>query len=157
MTNLGDKWSHALRPDSQSFDEVQIKTIPRYKTSGLSGNEWRIHAEVYLLRKGQIVKQRGYGDIESASKFLSWLMVETVENGGGHFDSIADFCDQEGCSESATVFYQKKKEWCGRCGESREITWGKLYRQFCSVHKTRGDCGLDDCDDNYIAIENPKA
>ena len=64
MSKLGEQWSHALRPDGQAFDEIRIKTIPRYKTSGLSGNEWRYHAEVYLLRKGQIVKQRGYGDIE---------------------------------------------------------------------------------------------
>lgn len=150
---LGETWSSALRPDSQPFDEIRIKTIPRYKQSGMSGDEWRIHAEVYLLRKGQIMKQRGYGTIESAAKFLSWLMVETIENEGGNFGSIEMLCDQEGCSEIATVFYQKKKDSCGRCGESKEITYGKCYRQFCVDHKTRGDCGLDDCDSNYILLE----
>ena len=83
-------------------------------------------------------------------------MVETIEGGGGNFASIEDFCDQEGCSEKATIFYQKNKDWCGRCGESKEITYCKSYRQFCDLHKTRGDCGLDDCDSNYAEIENPQ-
>lgn len=37
--------SCALRPDAQAFDEIRIVTVPRYKQSGLSGDEWRIHAE----------------------------------------------------------------------------------------------------------------
>lgn len=153
MNQLGESWSNDLRPDAQAFDEIRIVTVPRYKTSGLSGNEWRIHAEVYLMRKGQTVKQRGYGNVESAAKFLSWLMVETIESGGGYFAGIDNFCDQEGCADFATVFYQKKKSWCSCCGEGKEITWGKHFRKFCEAHKTRGDCGLDDADANYIRLE----
>lgn len=150
---LGKQWSTALRPDAQAFDEVQIKTVPRYKQSGLSGDEWRISATVQLLRKGIVVKECGYSDVESAAKFLSWFMVETVENGGGYFGGIESLCDQEGCSKKATVFYQKKKDACSRCGKSKEITYTKSLRKFCINHKTRGDCGLDDCDSNYILLD----
>ena len=108
-------------------------------------------------QKGTVVKERGYGDVESAAKFLSWFMVETIEGDGGNFGGIDRFCDQEGCAEPATVFYQKRKDWCGRCGESKEITYTKVFRQFCDRHKTRGDCGLDDNDDNYILLSgNPR-
>lgn len=40
-----------LRPDAQAFDEVRIVTVPRYKQSGLSGDEWRISAAIRLYRK----------------------------------------------------------------------------------------------------------
>lgn len=149
---IGDRWSSGLRPDGQAFDAVQITTIPRYKTSDLSGNEWRVSAHVRLYRKGEVVAERSYGDVESAAKFLSCFMVETCENEGGNFGSIEGYCDQEGCSEPATIFYQKKKDWCGRCGVDKEINYAKVYRKFCSKHKTRGDCGLDDCDSNYILL-----
>lgn len=146
---LGEGWSTSLKPDGQAFDRVEIVTVPRYKTSGMSGDEWRISALVRLYRKGKVVADRSYRDVESAAKFLSWFMTETLEGGGGDFGNDNNLCDQEGCSEPATVFYQKKKDWCGRCGGSKEITWGKFFRKFCEEHKTRGDCGLDDADDNY--------
>lgn len=152
-TKLGEQWRTALRPDGQAFDEVRITTVPRYKQSGLSGDEWRISAHVQLLRKGTVVKERRYRDIESAAKFLSCFMVETLESGGGEFGGIDRLCDQEGCANQATVFYQKKKDWCTRCGESQEINYAKFLRKFCDAHKRRGDCGLDDADDNYVLLE----
>jgi hypothetical protein len=48
MTN-----DRAQKPDAQAFDEVRIKTVPRYKTSGLSGDEWRISATIQLMLSGQ--------------------------------------------------------------------------------------------------------
>ena len=51
MTSLGNKIWRDLKPDAQAFDAVRITTVPRYKTSGLSGDEWRISAHVELLRK----------------------------------------------------------------------------------------------------------
>gem|GEM_PF-6705725 len=42
---------YALRPDAQAFDEIRIVTVPRYKTSGLSGDEWRISAMIQFFAK----------------------------------------------------------------------------------------------------------
>lgn len=50
---MGDKARRALRPDAQACDEIRIYTVPRYKTSGLSGDEWRISAVTEFYRKGR--------------------------------------------------------------------------------------------------------
>jgi len=52
-----EKYNYALRPDANSFDEIRIRTIPRYKTSGLSGDEWRISMVTEFLRKGKVVHE----------------------------------------------------------------------------------------------------
>lgn len=44
--------NRAYRPDAQAFDEIRIFTVPSYKTSGLSGDEWRISATVEFYRNG---------------------------------------------------------------------------------------------------------
>ena len=37
--------------DDEWYDEVRITTVPRYKTSSLSGDEWRTSARIQILRK----------------------------------------------------------------------------------------------------------
>jgi hypothetical protein len=70
--------------------------------------------------------------------------------------SPLDRCDQEGCSEPATIWYRMKNLFCA-CGVSKEakhsISDSKLWVQFCERHSTRGDCGLEDADDNYELIK----
>lgn len=139
------------RPDAQGFDEIRIKTVPRYKTSGLSGNEWRISANIELLRKGRIMHEESFHDIESAIKFLPMIHARALDDGKGYFATEEDFCDQEGCADKATVFYRLKKRFCvggGNCGQEIKM-YGEEYRQFCERHSTRGDCGLEDADENY--------
>lgn len=34
--------------------------VPRYKTSGLSGDEWRVHAQLVVKRAGNVVVNRGF-------------------------------------------------------------------------------------------------
>lgn len=76
---------------------------------------------------------------------------------------LADFskrptglCDQPGCRETATVAYRQLKPYtrCGHTYERRSEAWGWVYvRSFCNRHKDRGDCNLDDANDNYEEIE----
>lgn len=152
-----------IRPDAQAFDEIRIITVPRYKTSYLSGDEWRISANVQLFRKGKLVHECGaYSNVESACKYLSMLYDKTIcekgancSGGGG----VEQLCDQEGCNEKATVFYRKKENVCERCASKKEakcLNLGKqdgiVVRKFCERHKRRGDGGLDDADKNYEEI-----
>jgi len=65
------KQQRALRPDAQAFDEVRIVTVPRYKTSGMSGDEWRISATIQFMRKGRIVHERGISSVE-VEAFSFW-------------------------------------------------------------------------------------
>ena len=55
MSKLGDKIHTKIPPDRQAFDEIRIKTEPRYKQSGLSGDEWRISGKIEFMYKGEVV------------------------------------------------------------------------------------------------------
>lgn len=144
---LSEKPWRDLRPDAQAFDEVRIITVPRFKESELSGDEWRISATIQLLRKGRIIYEQGFRNVETACGFLYSVYLTAIDDGRAMFGGEDDFCDQEGCSELATITYRKKFNYCreGHRSELHNVT----IRKFCDRHKHRGDCGLDDADDNY--------
>lgn len=147
--NSNKPW-FAQRPDAQGFDEVRIITKPRYKTSGLSGDEWRISAETQFLRKGVVVHTTGHRNVETAAGFLYADMLTAQDDGKAWFGGGGDTCDQEGCSEKAIIVYRLKKAYC-REGHATD-PHRETFRQFCEKHKTRGDCGLDDADVNYEKV-----
>lgn len=148
--NLGERWRHDMKPDAQAFDRVEISTVPRYKTSGLSGDEWRISASIKFYRKGVLVHELATRNVASACHHLGWHHDHAVDEGKGYFAGEATTCDQEGCAEPATVWYRKTADYC-REGHKAEPHW-PTYRQFCERHKTRGDCALDDADRNYTLM-----
>jgi hypothetical protein len=144
-----NKENYALRPDAQAFDEVRITTMPRYKQSGLSGDEWRISALVQFRRKGVVIFEKTYRNVETACGFAFSDYMMGIDEGKAHFGGNENGkCDQEGCANPATVRYQLKKLYC-RDGHEHEPTQ-PTYRAFCDQHKTRGNCGLEDADDNYV-------
>jgi hypothetical protein len=145
---LGEKESGALRPDAQAFDEVRIVTVPRYKTSGLSGDEWRISAHIEFYRKGvKVHESGGLRNVETACGFVYAEHCKGTDEGHAYFASEKGICDQEGCSERATLLFKLKKLFC-RSGHGTE-PMGIETRQFCEQHKRRGDCALEDADSNY--------
>ncbi len=149
--NLGSRITRALRPDAQAFDEVRIVTVPRYKMSGMSGDEWRISATIQLLRKGRVVAEKGMRNVETCAQALPYFILESIDNGLGYFAGEGEFCDQEGCQDTATVTYRKKADFC-REGHQSATFWQSI-RRFCAKHSKRGDCGLDDADSNYELID----
>lgn len=144
---LSDKENYALRPDAQGFDEVRIETVPRYKQSGLSGDEWRISARIRFFRKGQLIFEKTYRNVETACVFAAADYLSGQDDGKAYFAGDGIHCDQEGCCELATVRYRLKKHFCREGHESEPH--GPTYRNFCEGHKVRGDCGLEDADRNY--------
>ena len=143
--------NHALKPDAQGFDEIRITTKPRYKTSGLSGDEWRISGECQILRKGKVIHEFGMANVENCAKALPMKIMEIHDMGLLFFGGGEDGkCDQEGCSDIATVFYRVKKRFCNEAPTHAPIELKEMtIRQFCERHSTRGDCGFDDADTNY--------
>ena len=142
----------ALRPDAQAFDEIRIVTVPRYKMSGMSGDEWRISARVEFYRKGRkVYEDTGGRNIEMAAHLLSHTYLMAVDNANGYFAGDGLTCDQEGCSQVATVTYRRKFQYC-REGHKTDVPAMSALRYFCDEHKTRGDCGLDDADANYEPV-----
>src|SRR5688572_7515814 len=147
---IGENGSTAMRPDAQGFDEVRIVTVPRYKESELSGDEWRISASIQFWRKGEMVCESGCRDVEAAVTMVGGEYLRALDNARGSFAGDGVHCDQEGCALFATVRYRLKATYC-RAGHKSE-TLGNEYRHFCDRHKTRGDCGLDDADSNYEEV-----
>ena len=138
----------ALRPDAQAFDEVRIVTVPRYKQSGLSGDEWRIHAEARFYRKGRLIFTEGCRDVKTACGLAFNWYVTACDDGKAYFAGDAETCDQEGCAKAWAVRYRRKADYC-QSGHKNTVSNISLYRHFCDEHKRRGDCGLDDADNNY--------
>jgi len=139
--------NRTLRPDHQLFDEIIIRTVPRYKTSDLSGDEWRISAVIEYRCKGKIMHSRGLCDIKTALDFAKSEYWVASDNGRNDINYEEMFCDQEGCLNKWTKKFILKSRYC-KSGHKTENQFGD-YRAFCDQHHKRGDCGLDDADDNY--------
>jgi len=156
MSNLGEKIHTMIPPDRQAFDEVRMTTMPRYKMSGLSGDEWRISAKVEFLYKGQVVYEFDTQNIDVAIQLIQYHSIKEQEpipyNPSEFWDK---YCNQEGCKNIATITYKVKNRYC-REGHKSDVL-GIEVRRFCEKHKTRGDCGLEDTDANYELIENKDA
>lgn len=144
-----DNTRRTIKPDAQPFDRIELVTIPRWKTSGLSGDEWRISVEARFYRNGKLVHQTSCGsNMDYAVQLLNFEYLRACDNGLGFYAGEGDYCDQEGCSEEAIVIYRKKFDYC-REGHKTEISVGPKIRKFCGEHRERGDCGLDDANRNY--------
>lgn len=149
--NLGESKRRDIRPDAQAFDTIIIKTVPRYKESGLSGDEWRMSATTEFYRKGKLIHEEYSSDVANAAYLVGARHIMACDNGLGYFGGIADLCDQEGCSEKASWKHEKKFDWCRDGHKSKEPS--NAYRLFCDKHEGRGDCGLDDADSNYNKVK----
>ena len=153
--NPKEQVHRAQRPDGQAFDEIRIVTVPRYKTSGLSGDEWRISATIQFWRKGKMIHEsNGLRNVETAIGFVMAEYYRAIDDAKGYYAGIEDYCDQEGCAEKATVTYRVKEEFSDRRPhEWHGPTIFPYIRKFCAKHSRRGDCGFDDADSNYELIE----
>lgn len=157
-------WHIERHRDDEIFDDVRIQVVPRYKTSGLSGDEWRVSAVVELKRKGTVIYSRGYHTVQDAASHLPWLLRTVLELGDKEIPEWIKqikrdeaLCCQPGCANAATTFLRLKKMF-SREGYEHTPAYGVPVRGFCEKHKQRGDCGLEDNDDNYEAVhrEDPK-
>jgi hypothetical protein len=149
---LGDRLWHKRHDDFAAFDRITLEIIPRYKTSGLSGDEWRQHVEVKFWFKGHEVHSFGSHDMEGAILLLGseWLRQQSpIPNAVIKLEE--DTCDQPSCVERPVARYVLK-ELFSRSGEKLDLAdkhGATYYRKFCAKHGTRGDCGREDSDTNY--------
>jgi hypothetical protein len=197
-----DQWFDEIRFETDAGPILRAITRPRYKTSGMSGDEWRVSA-AWQIRKGVrgewVDLDRGFHRLEDACKGLYPIafsslaelhevpitsvdfyrkgekLKEMTHDGQplpflhavGHLpwahvigredslvpDNWEAKCFQPGCSEVAISTYRLKKEY-GRDGKGSE-PYAPTFRRFCLRHLQRGDCGLEDADDNYEVVEGP--
>jgi hypothetical protein len=153
--------------DHECIDEVRIITVPRWKTSDMSGDEWRVSALTQLLCKGMLIAEAGSANVRTAALALAWLLETLGECASDEkaeeryrraLDRLdGELCSQPGCSKEAMRVYRILTEY-SREGFSRVVDANKyLLRAFCDDHASRGDCGLEDADVNYVELESPTA
>jgi len=148
---------YELKPDAQGVDEIHITTVPRYKTSGLSGNEWRISALCKVYRKGELVDEFGMRDVKNCVQALPSKLMEMGDEGKFFFGGgEKGKCDQEGCKEKATELFRMKKKHCREHPSKHFEILDKenVVRGFCKKHSTRGDSDYNDQDSNYELIDS---
>jgi len=156
---MSDYWMHVDHPDDEKYDKVTIECVPRWKESELSGDEYRFSYVVKAWRKGEVLVTRSWSRLEWALMGLQYTIFIHIEDEG--FDEEAwkrtrELCDQPGCENEPTVFYKRKKPFTKQGEELVDNRYRKQYRQFCTIHKHRGDCALDDADANYEVIPDPR-
>lgn len=142
--------------DFESFDRIELEVVPRYKTSGLSGDEWRTSVRARFRFKGELMHEEWAQDMRSMIMMLGykWMLAQEPIP-----ERIIDIekkkCDQPGCSADAVVTFDLKEEFSdqGEKLDAEDCTL-KSYRKFCSEHSTRGDCGREDRDANYVKRRN---
>ena len=141
----GPQGQHRPLQDAAWYDEVRIGTVPRFKTSAMSGDEWRTSAVAQFLRKGEIVASERFSDVRGAVSWLPWgdlSASETVD-----FPDIEYFCAQPPCPELADTFYRIKTLYY-RDGSKAEQQY-PCWRGFCFRHSERGDSNMEDRAGNY--------
>ena len=149
-------YERILPVNGQIVDHITFETIPRYKESGASGDEWRYSVCVKLFYKGHVVKEKYFRDTITALNNLKKVYDGYAQNTFGNRSKWKRYCDQEGCREKWTKTLKLKNLFCRECGTKETPYSGNvLIRRFCDRHSGRGDCALEDCNDNYEVIEVP--
>lgn len=154
---MGKVFRSPKRHDDDSYvDEVRIKIVERYKTSGLSGDEWRFSARIEFLRKGQVLHTRSLSDIETALKYAPWALATAYEGEGWEYAKDAGLCMQPGCTNVAVSTYELIEDFAAN-GMRLDPSdcHGQYIRCFCQRHLRRGDCGREDADSNYRVTNGP--
>lgn len=154
MTKLGERLHHERHDDWEPYDRITIDLVERYKTSGLSGDEWRFNAHVQWWFKGVRVHSTTYHDMETAMQLVysGWVMRE--EGPAFPMEVIKreeECCDQPGCADEPVARFKLKKHYLH--GHELATFYGDSFRKFCKKHLRRGDCGLSDSDANYEPLD----
>ena len=141
-------------PDAERFDTVTVDTVERWKESELSGDEWRFSYVARFWRHGICAASGGGSSIEDAlvQAAANYSRTKTTDD-GGYYGNLAEVCCQPGCPKPWTVLMHPVRRYSSR-GEELTRPYGEGdVRGFCERHRHRGDCGLDDNDDNYVEVE----
>lgn len=150
---------HKSHPDDEGIDEIHIKVVPRYKTSDLSGNEWRTSAVITLLRKGEVILTESTHRIEDAAAYLPWILRtlsdrDLTKKGLKGLWSNDGKCDQPSCSDVGSNKVYLKREYSEHGEGPLPLKSWPYFRNFCIKHRMRGDGSFEDSDRNYTILRS---
>jgi hypothetical protein len=151
----GKELFHKRLRDWEAFDRITFDVVPRYKTSGMSGDEWRQHVQVRLWHKGEVVFEAGYRDMQCALALAQADFIRQQEPIPERVIELErESCDQPSCPAPPAGKFALKRQ-TSRTGDylDQADQYFGAYRQFCKKHLRRGDCSREDADDNYEPID----
>ena len=165
--------------DDEWVDRVEIKVYPRFKTSELSGNQWRQTVGVSAFRKGVLIGFMGRSSFDEATREIATFvkgcygstfcafpgvhgmsrddpsLVASKEAGRNRMRKL---CMHIGCDKPAVNLHRVTQDGCTRCGHARELSRNEPYtRRFCAEHNNRGTQGLSDSNRSLELIAGAKA
>jgi hypothetical protein len=138
--------------DFEAFDRIDMRVVPRFKTSGLSGDEWRTSVQVDFYFKAVLVHTVYYHDMQKALMMTphEWIMQRNPIPAKA-LAIEGERCDQPGCSKPHNGAKRYLRRETSAQGEylDRAETYHILFRRFCAEHADRGYQSREDCEDNY--------
>lgn len=154
---------HHRHHDFEPYDRITIDVVPRFKQSGLSGDEWRTSVRVVFFFKGEAVHEAHFSDVTTA---LAMLPAEHIHQCVPIKERVIELeqrerrCDQPGCSAPSSVAYRVRR-FFSRGGELLDAKDMALDVQkivwFCDEHAERGDADREDSDSNLERVKFPPA
>jgi hypothetical protein len=157
---VGKKWGaqpmwHARLHRWEAFDRITMDVVPRYKTSGLSGDEWRTGVVTKFWFKGEVVHEDFRTSLEAAIRYLPFVYDEQTCPINERVIALdEERCDQPGCAEVWVARYLLKRRTASDgsyLADDESAT--PRFRKFCRKHLRRGDCSREDSDDNLIPLD----
>ena len=86
LPKVPDDTYHKRLRHFEAYDKIVIEQRPRFKTSGLSGDEWRTGVVVQLWFKGQMIVEEFYNSYDFAIVSLVGPAVVCVFSSYVHID-----------------------------------------------------------------------
>lgn len=147
------KWYFLPHPDAERFDAVTVETLPRWKESELSGDEWRFSYRARFYSHGiEVAAIRG-GSVEDCLLQAAAQFSRVKPHEDAPKKLLEEVCCQPGCEEAWTVLMHPHTR-CSSDGSILRDPYPDHYvRGFCARHRHRGDCAIDDADPNYTVVE----
>jgi hypothetical protein len=146
---------HKRDDDFEAFDKITLEVVPRYKTSGLSGDEWRTSVVATFWFKGEKIHEHSWTSMRYAIMLLAHEWVTQQEPIPERVIELEEpKCDQPGCAVDAVARFVIKRE-TSDSGEWLDTSQSsaRYFRKFCKRHVQRGDCSREDCDENYEPLD----
>jgi len=154
-------------PEDDGVIDMTMERIPRWKESELSGDEWRYTMVATIMMKdwedGGSISEFIHGkDFAQMALRVAQRLDELMSYGNQltvpyAVDKPSDIrvCFQPACIRSPVNVFSIRQHYTGFPYQGHKMDdnyGGPSVRAFCKQHSHRGDCDLEDNDDNYELI-----
>lgn len=149
--------------NDEHHDSVTMEQTERFKTSDISGDEWRFLTTVKLQWKGRVLAETTFGNMDNALRGVDAWVTSLYDWGreGGPLELDRELrvklCFQPKCPNDAVSTFRLKEVWNRQgCCRTDDNDWSSpQYVRYCNRHVARGDSGRTDSDGNMVLVDGP--